>query len=119
MKELELIQKFGQLFEYLNELSAESVLFYSVELLPASKPEIEKAALVLSGLTKDQEELSKLQGVPLLLEHFIPHRDALRMAQLARKIGGTEELLNENGSTSAEKKEYRELMTQYTSKWST
>jgi hypothetical protein len=35
MKELELIQKFGQLFEYLNELSAESVLFYSVELLPA------------------------------------------------------------------------------------
>ena len=117
MQELELIQKFGEIFEYLNELSGEGVLFYSDQLLPASKAEIEKAALMLSGLTMDQEELSRLQAVALLLEHFISHGDALRMAQLARKIGRTEELLNENGSTSAVKKEYLELMNKYTSTW--
>ena len=116
MNESELIQKFGLVFEYLNELSSENVIFYSDELLPAGKEDIKKAALLLSVSRKDQEKIFAIKNAHLLLEHFIPHRDALRMAQLARQIGGVEGILNESGSMSAEKKEYIALMNKCTSK---
>jgi hypothetical protein len=53
-KDQDLINKFGKFYLYLHELVKDTgVLFFSEELLPATKKEIEKSAMIFSLLSKD------------------------------------------------------------------
>ncbi len=77
-----LIQKFGALRVYLHELSPDSpVGLYSEDLLPASKKQIEEAAILCSVTSTDEEDKELLNQIKPLLDLFIPHEDALKLAQ--------------------------------------
>jgi hypothetical protein len=65
-----------------------------------------RAIAVLATLDSNDEEKELLKGALLLLEQFIPHADAVRLAQIRK-----------NSSTALDNKEFVEIMTKYSSKW--
>ncbi len=102
------LKKLGVLHEYLSELMSE-VAFFSEILLPAPRQELEKTAADISA-GKDEP----YKTVRLILERYIPHNDAERLAQLWNKV--KPKLVGKEYDKEAEK-EYTALVKKYSEQW--